>query len=102
MIFGGKMQKVTSLVALFGLLLTFTTIDAQLTPTLAGYCPGQPGGKCPTPKKTSKSRKDFTPEQRKKIMEDARQVCIKAYGASSSVYRFDYKKWRVICYRPGM
>lgn len=96
------MRKITFIVALLGLSFAFSTIGGQVTPAEAGYCPGQPGGKCPKPKKTSKSRDDFTPEQRKKIMEDARQVCIKAYGASSSVYRFDYKKWRVICYRPGM
>ena len=76
--------------------------DGRINPSYAGYCPGQPGGKCPTPKKISKSRNDFTPEQREKIMANARQVCVKAYGASSTVYRFDYKKWRVICYRPGM
>lgn len=68
-----------------------------------GYCPSRPNGKCPTPaKKTSKSRSDFTPDQRAKLLEEARQVCIKRYGASSTVYRFDYKKWKVICNTPGM
>lgn len=81
---------------------TFISVDAQFHPSSAGYCPNQPGGKCPKQKKISKSRKDFTPEQRKKIMEDARKVCIEKYGASSSVYRFDYSKWTVICNTPGM
>lgn len=96
------MQSISRAAIMVALSFGFVSIDGHVTTSSAGYCPGQPGGKCPTPKKVSKSRNDFTPEQRKKIMEDARQVCIKAYGASSSVYRFDYKKWRVICYRPGM
>ncbi len=96
------MRKVSLTSVLLGLSLAFIAVDGHVTPSSAGYCPGQPGGKCPTPKKPSKSRNDFTSEQRQKIMEQARQVCVKAYGASSTVYRFDYKKWRVICYRPGM
>jgi hypothetical protein len=96
------MQNVIRATLVVTLTLSFVSVDGYMRTSSAGYCPGQPGGKCPTPKKISKSREDFTPEQRKKIMEDARQVCIRAYGASSTVYRFDYKKWRVICYRPGM
>ena len=96
------MRNFSCAAVLVTLTLGFIGIDGYTTASSAGYCPGQPGGKCPTPKKPSKSRNDFTSEQRKKIMEEARQVCVKAYGASSTVYRFDYKKWRVICYRPGM
>ncbi len=66
-----------------------------------GYCPKQKNGKCPTPKKISKSRSDFTPEQREKLMEDARKICREKYGASSMVYRMDYRKWTVICTPPG-
>ena len=69
----------------------------------AGYCPSRPGGKCPDKRKTTgKSRSEFTAEQRKQILEDARQVCIRKYGASSSVYKFDWKKWQVTCNTPGM
>ncbi len=50
-----------------------------------------------TKKKISKKRSDFTPEQRKKLMEEARKICKKNYGAASTVYRFEYHKWRVIC-----
>lgn len=50
-----------------------------------------------TKKKISKKRSDFTPEQRKKLMEEARKICKKNYGATSTVYRFEYHKWRVIC-----
>lgn len=96
------MSKIFVVAGLASLFLISTTVDGYFNPSDAGYCPGQPGGKCPTKKKVSKSRKDFTPEQRKKIMEDARQVCIKKYGASSSVYRFDYSRWTVICNTPGM
>jgi hypothetical protein len=67
----------------------------------AGYCPSQPGGKCPVQKKkTSKSRDDFSADQREKLMADARALCKKRYGSSSRVYRFDYKKWTVICTEP--
>jgi ABC-type transporter MlaC component len=50
-----------------------------------------------TKKKVSKKRSDFTPEQRKKLMEEARKICKKNYGAASTVYRLDYYKWTVIC-----
>ena len=50
-----------------------------------------------TKKKISKKRSDFTPEQRKKLMEEARKICKKNYGAASTVYRLDYYKWIVIC-----
>lgn len=50
-----------------------------------------------TKKKISKKRSDFTPEQREKLMEEARKICKKKYGATSTVYRLDYKKWIVIC-----
>jgi hypothetical protein len=76
---------------------------SQAAPALAaGYCPSQPGGKCPVQKKkTSKSRDDFSADQREKMMVEARQICRKRYGASSRVYKIDYKAWRVICTEPG-
>lgn len=68
----------------------------------AGYCPGYEGGKCPEKSKAkAKGRSEYTAEQRKQILKDAREVCIKKYGASSTIYRFDWKKWTVICNTPS-
>ena len=78
-----------------------TLLAAPLPAEASGYCPSQKNGKCPQPRKISKSRDDFTPAQREKLMEQARKLCIKKYGASSRVYRFEYKKWNVICTEPG-
>jgi hypothetical protein len=96
------MLKISSIGLIAIVTLASLSLEAYQTEASAGYCPGRPGGKCPAPKKISKSRSDFTPEQRKKLLEDARQVCIREYGASSSVHHFDYKKWRVTCKTPGM
>jgi hypothetical protein len=96
------MLKISSVSLLVVVTLASFSVEAYKTEAVAGYCPGKPGGKCPAPKKISKSRSDFTPEQRKKLLEEARQVCIRKYGASSSVHHFDYKKWRVTCNTPGM
>ncbi len=63
----------------------------------AGYCPSSKGGKCPNPRKISHKRSDFTTAQRAKMMEEARKICKKAYGSSSTVYKLDYYKWRVTC-----
>lgn len=51
--------------------------------------------------KTYKGRSEYTAEQRKEFLERARQICIREFGASSRVYRLDYKKGRVWCERPG-
>lgn len=48
-------------------------------------------------KKISHKRSDFTPEQREKMMERARQICRKNYGAGATVYRLDYYHWKVWC-----
>lgn len=48
-----------------------------------------------------KGHDGYTAEERAKILESARQVCKKNYGAPSTVYRVDYKKLRVTCVRPG-
>ncbi len=48
-------------------------------------------------KKISKKRSDFTPEQREKLMERARQICRKSYGAGARVYKLDYYHWKVWC-----
>lgn len=54
-----------------------------------------------TKKKTNKGRDDYTPEQRKKMMERARQICIKHHGVGSRVYKLDYKKMMVTCTETG-
>jgi hypothetical protein len=86
-------------------------------PVSAATAPCKPTAtkKCPDPKKTTakkttkakkstkaaKGRSDYTAEQRKQMMERAREICRKEVGASSTVYRIDYSKNRVICWRPG-
>jgi hypothetical protein len=75
-------------------------------PTATKKCPDtkKTTAKKPTKKKTAKAtkgRSDYTPEQRKQMMERAREICRKEVGASSTVYRIDYAKNRVICWRPG-
>jgi hypothetical protein len=52
-------------------------------------------------KKVARKRTDFTAAQRMKLLEQARQVCVKRYGATSRVYKFDYRKWLVTCTEPG-
>ena len=52
-------------------------------------------------KKVTRKRTDFTAAQRMKLLEEARKVCVKRYGATSRVYKLDYSKWRVICTEPG-
>jgi hypothetical protein len=64
---------------------------------MAGNCPTSKTGKCPVQKKISHKRSDFTAEQRAKLMDEARRICKKKFGASSTVYKLDYYKWRVIC-----
>lgn len=49
----------------------------------------------------ARSRGDFTAAERDKILEHAREVCVKRYGATSRVYKLDYHKWEVICTEPG-
>lgn len=83
------------------LLLLFPLTQAAPV-SAAGYCPSQPGGKCPIQKKKiSKSRDDFTAKQREEMMEEARKICRKNYGAGSRVWKLDYKAWRVTCTEPG-
>ena len=47
--------------------------------------------------KITHKRADFTPGQRAKMMENARKLCRKRYGATATVYKVNYYKWRVIC-----
>jgi hypothetical protein len=68
----------------------------------AGSCPSSKNGKCPVQKKKlTHKRSDFTAEQRAKMMEEARKICKKRFGAPSRVHHIDYVKWRVYCTEPG-
>jgi hypothetical protein len=40
---------------------------------------------------------EFTPAQKTKLMEEARKICRKQYGAMSTVYQLDYYHWKVWC-----
>lgn len=55
----------------------------------------------PVAQKQGKGRSEYSAEQRAKVLEHARAVCREKFGASSTVYRVDYKKWRVTCVPPG-
>lgn len=88
------MRKSTMYLSLLLLMLPHSVANND---AVAGYCPGMKGGKCPTQKKITRSRTDFTAAQRAKMMEEARQICKKKYGSASTVYKLDYFKWRVIC-----
>ena len=50
---------------------------------------------------TKKKKSSGTSADRAKLMEIARQVCRKKYGAGSTVYRLDYTRKRVVCVPPG-
>lgn len=66
-----------------------------------GACPGQKNGKCPQTKKPTKSRSDYTAEERAKHLEEARKICKAKFGAPSRVHHMDYKKGMVYCTEPG-
>ncbi len=44
-----------------------------------------------------KNRSAYTAEQRQKILENARKLCRKKYGAPANVYRIDYAANKVWC-----
>jgi ribosomal protein L20 len=67
----------------------------------AGSCPSAKNGKCPTQKKITRKRSDYSAEQRAKMLEEARKVCVKRYGAGARVHKLDYAKWMIICNEPG-
>ena len=87
-------------------LLTFLFVFSVGLPNdgawAAGSCPSSKNGKCPVQKKKiTHKRSDFTAAQRAKMMEEARKICKKRFGAPSRVYKIDYVKWRVVCTEPG-
>lgn len=49
------------------------------------------------PKKALKNRSQYTPEQREKILEEARRGCKKKFGAAAQLYRVDYATGRIWC-----
>lgn len=54
----------------------------------------------PPARSTHKGREAYTPAQREKILENARALCRKTYGAPSRVNRIDYKRNTVWCEDP--
>lgn len=99
-----------------GMLLLNATVEAS------DNCQRYTGGKCkagqkmapklptgavthkatqPPAKGNHKGRDAYTPAQREKFMEEARQLCRKKFGAPSRVYRIDYKKNTVWCEPPS-
>lgn len=48
-----------------------------------------------------KNRDQYTAAEREKIMERAREICRKNYGAPSRVYRIDYAANKVWCEPPS-
>jgi hypothetical protein len=86
---------------LLAAVLCVGVLIAPVTAEAAGYCPSQPGGKCPTKKNVSKKPSDFTAAQRKELMEKARKICVKAHGQGSPFYLIDYARWEVVCEPPG-
>lgn len=48
-------------------------------------------------KKRGYNRSDFTPEQRERIMENARKTCKKQFGNAARVYRLDYARNTIWC-----
>ena len=107
---------VSSAVLLAAAIAAATTVQASDT------CQRYTGGKCkvgqqtppklksgastrqqtqPPAKSNHKGRDVYTPAQREKYMEDARQVCREKFGAPSRVYRIDYKKNLIWCEPPS-
>lgn len=54
----------------------------------------------PPARSTHKGREAYTPAQREKIMEKARALCRKTYGAPSRVNHIDYRRNTVWCEDP--
>jgi len=47
--------------------------------------------------KKGMDRSELTPEQRERLMKEARAICKKKYGAEATVYKVNYKYRRVTC-----
>ena len=109
------MQRRPFLIPAIALAAIFLGSSVQASDT----CARSTGGKCKVgqtapPRKSSpgtvthqatqapakgnhKGRDKYTAAQRDKMMERAREICRKNYGAPSKVYRIDYKKNMVWC-----
>jgi hypothetical protein len=77
----------------FALAVSLVTVTPGIAPSAAAAEKKKPEKK----KAKKKGRNDYTAEERKKIMDRARQVCRESEGAPSRVYRIDYKKMVVYC-----
>ena len=77
------------------------TAMAAVPVDASGSCPSQKNGKCPQTKKTTHSSSQYTAAQKAKMMDEARAICRKRYGAASHVYQLDYYHWKVWCTEPG-
>lgn len=78
------------------LLMSFLAFSFAVSPAVLDF----DSATAATKKKKKKIRRkssDFTPAQRKKLMEEARKICKRRYGAGATVYRLDYYKWTVWC-----
>lgn len=104
-----------SVLALAALCLT---LPANASDTCARATPGKCKAGQPPPRKGNsgaathqpvqpriqgnhKGRDDYTTAQRAKILEAARALCRRSYGAPSTVYRIDYKRATVWCDPPA-
>ena len=58
--------------------------------------PGEPAAR-----NRLKPRNQYTETEREKIMERAREICRKDFGAPSRVYRIDYATSRIWCEPPS-
>lgn len=112
------MPRLVTICASLLFLMTCLVPPAQASST----CAQATGGKCkptqsePRPKPKSgtvthkpgepksgsrlKPRDQYTAAQREKIMENAREICRKSFGAPARVYRIDYMTSKVWCESP--
>lgn len=90
------------LLLVLALVFSLVTVGAALAPSAEAQTQKKAEKKKPEKKKAKKKgRNDYTAEERKKIMERAREVCRNYEGAPSKVYRIDYQKMVVYCTPPG-
>ena len=95
-------MKLKPLIVALAVSFAAAMLAAPTTPVHAdGNCPSQKNGKCPQANKVTHKRSQYTEAQRAKLMEEARAICTKKFGASSRVHHLDYYNWKVWCTEPG-
>lgn len=57
--------------------------------------------KTPQKQPRGKGVNGYSPEERKKMLDYARKVCRKEFGAGATVHSIDYRKLRVYCFPAG-